>query len=488
MTRQIQTFDIFDTLVARRCIDPFSIFVQVEKKTGWAGGADARRAAEMALVGLGRTFTFPDIYKRLAADHGLSHEFGQSLMRAEIAAEIENAIPIRENIERVRKGDVLITDMYLPRDVISLILAKVGIGKDHGLIVSLDGKSSGRVWPAIKEVVSVAQHTGDNAHSDVSSPQSSKILSHHCSQSNLSPCEHFLFSNGFKELARFVRTLRLTCMSRNAGMTEYDRLNLQISYNIPILILTCFHLRNLVVARKIENILFCSRDCYYMWLMFSELNLRLGWNIRAEYFYTSRRCRKNPTSGYLDYFRSMANVNSLVVDLCGSGGSLHLLYERAGFYPYTFLLHYFRDAHRADCEKSNMSVPENRRFDSICDDLSLNNIHIELMNAVDSGMAVDVAGVAGFDGFIPVFEDPHYTESAKEIIFLIDEINTQSRQVMGGVNFQDLSDEFDKNAAAAAGVMDNLYRDMFNHVNCMADLLEYIVRHDFPKNSWHDSQ
>ena len=60
----MRTFDIFDTLIARRCIDPALVFEIVERKVGRPGFARARRQAEKVVSE--RDYTLDDIYAELA--------------------------------------------------------------------------------------------------------------------------------------------------------------------------------------------------------------------------------------------------------------------------------------------------------------------------------------------------------------------------------------------------------------------------------------
>src|SRR6218665_2361886 len=58
---RIQSFDLFDTLVARHCYDPLSVFKNVEAKSGVVGFAARRHAVEMSMFGR-KTYGLDDIY------------------------------------------------------------------------------------------------------------------------------------------------------------------------------------------------------------------------------------------------------------------------------------------------------------------------------------------------------------------------------------------------------------------------------------------
>jgi hypothetical protein len=63
------SFDLFDTLVARRCYDPISIFEAVESQSGIAGFARRRQNEESRLWQAGDC-TLDDIYVQLEGTTG----------------------------------------------------------------------------------------------------------------------------------------------------------------------------------------------------------------------------------------------------------------------------------------------------------------------------------------------------------------------------------------------------------------------------------
>jgi len=65
----VNSYDVFDTLITRRCIDPKIIFAQVEKRERVEGFARARIEAEASLAGKG--YNFDEIYLGAGAAEGL---------------------------------------------------------------------------------------------------------------------------------------------------------------------------------------------------------------------------------------------------------------------------------------------------------------------------------------------------------------------------------------------------------------------------------
>ena len=141
----VNSFDVFDTLIARRCIHPHIVFADLEAANGITGFARHRIEAEQAVTG--PQMTLDHIYAELGRRLGLTNQATAEHRRAEIDAELAQVIPINENLARVNHGDLLLSDMYLPEPVIRSLLEKAGLDRRVGLIVSADGKRSGRIWP-----------------------------------------------------------------------------------------------------------------------------------------------------------------------------------------------------------------------------------------------------------------------------------------------------------------------------------------------------
>lgn len=479
--RKPHSFDIFDTLVARRCVEPKNIFLELERRMNLHQFAEQRIRAE-AMIASG-PYTLDDIYRTLQTTCGYAPDVAAYLKQAEIDLEVENAIGIRENLDTVENGDVLVTDMYLPRHAIQRILDRVGLNKHVGLVISSAGKHLGQVWTPLGDAVAIEQHVGDNQHSDVHSPLSSGVFAEHLSHSSLSSHENFLRSEGFEQLARVVREARLTQLSSEMGRERVGQRLLQINNNIPLLVLTSVVLKLLSKKVKLSNILFSSRDCYYFSNIFRFLGERAGWDLPSEYFYTSRMSRTSDSASYLRYFQSIANENSLVVDLCGTGWSLGQLYRRAGFLPRTFLLHELKNKPDLMARYDEMRRSEEIPTIAFIADASLNNGILEMANYVDCGMTLDVRTVEGCDAAIPVFEHPNYPASVSNVIREIEAAHAGFLDVLGRVDTPALVAEIEQNLSRIEPVALALYSDLTQNFGCMHDIAAYHARQD-RKSMW----
>lgn len=227
----IQTFDVFDTLIARRCIILTNIFFIVENKLGIEGFGIARQEAEQAL--LGGKYGLDDIYKNLKKLMDIPDELIEILKNAEIDEEIDNIIPIKENMEKVRDGDILVSDMYLREETIRKLLKKSGFNKECPVIVSNYGKHAGTIWPEILSSFNIIKHLGDNVHADGRSPAEYGIDFEITDKSLLHPYEKILFDLKFTMFGAFVREVRLKTWEE--GSIDRKIQEIEFFLNFPIL-------------------------------------------------------------------------------------------------------------------------------------------------------------------------------------------------------------------------------------------------------------
>lgn len=335
----LRSFDIFDTLVARRCVEPRGIFRAVEATASHPGFADMRMRAEAAIYNHGE-YVLADIYQEMVASFGLSTAAASRLMTLEMDEEFANLIPIRQHVAEVRPGDLLISDVYLPRRlVMRVVREKCGL-HFNPVFLSSHGKSGGRAWEALAGAVRISEHTGDNAHADIAMCERFGIRGRHTTVSQLTPGEALVAELGYRGLATAMRAARLAFWSADPGKLMLGRA--QIDANFPLLFLTALLLVDLSARKGWRHLLFSSRDAFLLSLVFERITGRLGLDIGSTYFFTSRVARAAPSASYLRYFGHLcSNAGTCVVDLCGTGWSLTRLFEVAGQSELDmFLMHY----------------------------------------------------------------------------------------------------------------------------------------------------
>jgi hypothetical protein len=392
----VDSFDVFDTLIARRCVDALRIFEAMEARYGIPGFAGTRREAELAVAGPG--YTLDRIHEEVARRLGMDADAAAALKQAEIDAELADAIPISENLDRVRDGDLLLSDMYLPATVIRALLAKCGLKPLVGLVVTADGKQSGRLWRQVLTGFSIGRHLGDNPHSDVAMPRRFGIVSEHTRVSEPTTVERWCLDNGLRPLGETIRAARLR-ISVSDPLARRLML-VQTQYNFPMLLLASVLLRRHAVATGATRLLFASRDCQLWHSLYTAVFPN---EPESEYFYTSRRARVRPTAAYRAYALDRIDPHTILVDICGTGWSSALMMQALGLTGQAlYFLH--RIPPIALYENQN-ATPAICRVDAVVgpERQGLEHVRLEMCNYAPHGSATGMREIAGIA--VPVFDD-----------------------------------------------------------------------------------
>ncbi len=190
------SFDVFDTLITRKTAEPRGIFVLVQDELEQNKQyeefpnhlkehfAEIRINSEEAARGyaarnMHEEVTLDEIYDAMEAQAGITQTERTELQRLELSLELSNVLPIEGNIARLKQcmedGKVfLISDMYLPENVIRRLLVKVDcVFETIPLLVSCElgkTKHTGTLYDYFIETYHVDcdkwLHVGDNPNSD----------------------------------------------------------------------------------------------------------------------------------------------------------------------------------------------------------------------------------------------------------------------------------------------------------------------------------
>lgn len=171
------SFDVFDTLLIRKVAEPHDVFRLVEQNLNQVGFARERIEAEELARKLaqGREVTFEEIYSQ--------RNLNRASMKMELDVE-RSVLCVNPTIKKVwdycRKTGrrlLIISDMYLPKDFIEVVLRREGYDGWEGLYVSSemgDTKGEGGLYAKILEIHKVKPsellHIGDNEWSDAKKP------------------------------------------------------------------------------------------------------------------------------------------------------------------------------------------------------------------------------------------------------------------------------------------------------------------------------
>lgn len=309
--QKVNSFDIFDTLIGRYCGNPDGVFDIVEKRTGFKNYKLYRKQAESQ-----SNKTWNGIFDKLQQISKCSREVRDKLMNIEFEVEYEMSFPIVCMLNKVKDGDVLVSDMYMTESQIRALLAKHHFDRSVQIFVSSNGKHDGWIWQKIKSNgILIGKHIGDNHHSDYLSPKKFGIDAEHFTLSHYTSSENALITSNMSPLANCSRYIRLQNPNTDEELTCLW--NEQAQFNIPLLISVAHSVAKEFKVKKIDKVLFCTRDAVLLKKVFDKMYPK----IPSHTFYTSRALYEKPTPDYIAYCNELITSNSLLVDFHGTGKS-----------------------------------------------------------------------------------------------------------------------------------------------------------------------
>lgn len=326
IVHRVNSFDIFDTLIARRCISPKEIFAELESESGIQGFSDTRVKAEASLEP--SEYSIDDIYESVGTLTGIDSDRLESLKQRELELELENVIPIVENLSQVQNGDILVSDMYLDEDQIHSLLMAAGLEADVTIRVSGNGKHTGRMWQTLGSEFAIGSHLGDNLHSDVRMARKHGISARLTKAHAVTATEQAYLDAGLPLLARLCREVRLDNWHPDSQIRHLQQV--QAGLNLPFLLVASIWLTKQAEAAGVQTVLMSSRDCNVWHDVFNRTSEISSSQVSSEYFFTSRIARVFPSETYRKYALAKLGAGSLWVDLCGTGHSMRELLASLG--------------------------------------------------------------------------------------------------------------------------------------------------------------
>jgi glycosyltransferase involved in cell wall biosynthesis len=232
------------------------------------------------------------------------------------AGEQEHHFKLAENVARVEKGDLVVSDYYDPKKAMG-VLRKV-CGLQNELLVTASGKRIGAVWHNLQGQVEA--HVGDDEISDVQVPRQFDIPAERTNLAAPTDVEGFLFRSGFSGLAACCREARLT--SYDKEFRGYELLQAQV--NFPFLFLC-----GILLHAKLDgvtSVLMSSRDCCLWFSLMRKVCKLLGGKYHLHYYLSSRLSRLKASPEHLAYTNSLLGgplrPSPAVVDFVWYGGTL----------------------------------------------------------------------------------------------------------------------------------------------------------------------
>lgn len=327
--REINSFDIFDTLLARTVENPTDIFDIIEKQFPYNNFKNLRLQSQNQ-----SNDTMDSIYDEFKKITNESDENLKKLREFELTTEMENTIPIFSNISKIKDGDIFVSDMYLSSNEIRKLLDYHNINKNTELFVSSGGKRDGTMWEDLIQKYKINSHYGDNYHSDIMMSSRYGINGIYTESHKFTSFESHLIQNNEFELCKQIRKFRLA-NPYDENTIEYEIYERQISFNIPTLLFICNKLNEILINENRNTVLFLSRDGCLLIKLFSHLYPQY----KSIYLHSSRIINIDYNDDYISYLKKNYDKDSCILfDLHGSFNSGRQLFTSVfGHLPRIFI-------------------------------------------------------------------------------------------------------------------------------------------------------
>lgn len=304
---KLASFDIFDTVLIRKCGHPRNIFYLSAKKL-YPDTASRREdfflwrcRAEQEAVSRTRSKnpTLADIYDD-AALAGFSEYSPEELMLAEKQTEKENLVvnPTVKALIEQKRGEgfriCFISDMYLDSRFLADILRTSGcLQVDEPIFVSCEHaarKSDGKLFDTVRQALRPAtwQHFGDNLHSDVKMPRKKGITATPV-DTRFTPIEQRL-SDRSEAMREECKLSILAGLSRCARILSGNDpfVSIAADYIAPAYIPYVQFIFRQAQSDGVKQLYFLSRDSYIL-LKSAQQFLPEYSGIRLHYLFLSRK-------------------------------------------------------------------------------------------------------------------------------------------------------------------------------------------------------
>jgi predicted HAD superfamily hydrolase len=323
----LYSFDIFDTLISRKVLDPFGIFYYVRERMEEAGGfprslvknyPSIRHTAEFNVREYFRKsteergsdrveITFDLIFERLAEVYNLDDKQIKNLMDWELAAELENVIPLPDRIQMVKdlveQGEtvVLISDMYLPASFIRKMIVKADkmLGELPLFVSSEYGvqKTSGdlffEVYKSFEPFYDFDKwiHYGDNEKGDQVAPRRLGICTRKVKRPEYSPFQQALVKEVDTADSYLVAALQARMCENNTRRRDRFVINFVSLCMVPYI---DWVLED-SMRRGYETLYFISRDGHPLKRIADAMIRERDLPLKTKYIYASRRTWRIPS-------------------------------------------------------------------------------------------------------------------------------------------------------------------------------------------------
>lgn len=301
---EIISFDIFDTLLIRPYVKPTDLFLHIEKLYKIEGFHKNRILAEKSARGKYIDYeeiTLNQIYEEIDDKYKRFKEIEIELEERILTTHKENK-EIYDYALRIGKKIIIVSDMYLPKNVIEKILTKNNYTNYYKLYLSSElnlTKASGNLYKYIIDDLKVApssiMHIGDNFHSDFNNPKLYKIDSVYIEKI----IDDFLENNirAKKLLNENENNIAVSIMlgiSAFSSLNNFNKnenkennywRNFGFIYGGPAVFSYMNWLKKQIIKENIKEVIFVARDGYSLKKVFDIIKPEY---IKTHYIYAPR--------------------------------------------------------------------------------------------------------------------------------------------------------------------------------------------------------
>lgn len=333
------SFDVFDTLITRKVVEPKGIFNIIKNKIKKVDSLPdlLRNNFEFIRVGAEQNsrknlqknvqeVTIEEIYNNIKDNHNITDSQKDYLIKTEIETELNNILPLSKNIELLKqliqnnKRVFLISDMYLSASVIKELLLKIdSVFEKITIYSSADikkTKHTGDLFDYIKKELQLNckewVHFGDNDLSDGIIPAQKGITVCKIPKSNVLKHESYIlerFNDYYSQLA--FGTAHYLINKKTSPDYRFAT-----SFAAPFLFNYVYYVINSLIKNNAKEAYFISRDGYILKEIADKIISVNNFNLTTKYIYGSRKswripCESNYESFIKLNFREFKNKLSL---------------------------------------------------------------------------------------------------------------------------------------------------------------------------------
>jgi hypothetical protein len=266
--RIVNSYDLFDIILGRKINNQIDFFNKCMIKNKLDDFINIRIISEQKANIENSYYNLFNIYKFIQENYKLSYSETIQFINLEIDTEIDNIYPIYNNINKLNSDSIIVVEHYYNAEQIKKFLSKFNI-IDIPIYTSNELntlKSDGSIYNYLKKFYKIKLHIGSNYSLDYEIPNSLKIKAN-IYEYNYSSIITSIENKIKYSTKEYFKMIELGCKN----IINQNVWNLQLYYNLPILIIFCNKLLDFCKEKELQNVVFISRNCCMLKKIFDML-------------------------------------------------------------------------------------------------------------------------------------------------------------------------------------------------------------------------